>query len=68
MTGLVLPGGGARGAFQVGVLKAIAEILPRRCCNPFPIISGEAWFLMLSENVQEDWKVLNQLESLQFPK
>lgn len=40
MTGLVLPGGGARGAFQVGVLKAIAEILPRRCCNPFPIISG----------------------------
>jgi NTE family protein len=40
MLGLVLPGGGARGAFQVGVLKAIAEILPRRCCNPFPIISG----------------------------
>ena len=26
---LVLPGGGARGAFQVGVLKAIAEMLPK---------------------------------------
>ena len=39
-TGLVLPGGGARGAFQVGVLKAIAEILPDKCHNPFPIISG----------------------------
>lgn len=39
-TGLVLPGGGARGAFQAGVLKAIAELLPRNCCNPFPIISG----------------------------
>lgn len=37
---LVLPGGGARGAFQVGVLKAIAELLPRRSANPFPVISG----------------------------
>ena len=39
-TGLVLPGGGARGAFQVGVLKAVAELLPRGSNNPFPIISG----------------------------
>lgn len=39
-TALVLPGGGARGAFQVGVLKAIAELLPPRAPNPFPIISG----------------------------
>lgn len=38
--GLVLPGGGARGAYQVGVLKAIAEILPRRAPNPFHVISG----------------------------
>jgi NTE family protein len=39
-TALVLPGGGARGAFQVGVLKALAELLPERTANPFPIISG----------------------------
>jgi NTE family protein len=39
-TALVLPGGGARGAFQVGVLKAIAELLPRGSVNPFGIISG----------------------------
>ena len=39
-TALVMPGGGARGAFQAGVLTAIAEILPRGCRNPFPIISG----------------------------
>ncbi|HZD51960.1 MAG TPA: patatin-like phospholipase family protein [Woeseiaceae bacterium] len=39
-TGLVLPGGGARGAFQVGVLKAISELLPPRAANPFPVISG----------------------------
>ncbi len=38
--GLVLPGGGARCAYQVGVLKGIAELLPRRRPNPFPIISG----------------------------
>jgi NTE family protein len=39
-TALVLPGGGARGAFQVGVLKAIDEILPKNSRNPFPVISG----------------------------
>jgi NTE family protein len=37
--GLVLPGGGARAAYQVGVLKAIAEMLPQ-APNPFPIIVG----------------------------
>ena len=35
--GLVLPGGGARGAYQVGVLKAISEILPDSSKNPFPL-------------------------------
>lgn len=38
--GLVLPGGGARAAYQVGVLKAIAELLPPGAPNPFPVISG----------------------------
>ncbi len=38
--GLVLTGGGARAAYQVGVLKAIAELLPRRTHNPFPVICG----------------------------
>jgi NTE family protein len=37
---LILTGGGARAAYQVGVLKAIAEFLPRRAHNPFPIICG----------------------------
>lgn len=37
---LILTGGGARAAYQVGVLKALAEILPRRTHNPFPIICG----------------------------
>jgi NTE family protein len=46
VTGLLLTGGGARAAYQVGVLEAIAEI--RRAAgpaatgthNPFPVITG----------------------------
>jgi NTE family protein len=38
--GLILTGGGARAAYQVGVLKGIAEMLPRRSRNPFQIICG----------------------------
>ena len=38
--GLVLPGGGARCAYQVGVLKAVAELMPPRAVNPFAVISG----------------------------
>ena len=40
-TGLVLTGGGARAAYQVGVLKAISKLVFKsQCGNPFPIISG----------------------------
>ena len=38
-TGLVLTGGGARAAYQVGVLKAVCRFLPA-AHNPFHIISG----------------------------
>jgi NTE family protein len=38
--GLVLTGGGARSAYQVGVLKGIADLLRRGSACPFPIISG----------------------------
>jgi NTE family protein len=38
--GLVLTGGGARSAYQVGVLKGIAELLRRGSACPFPIITG----------------------------
>ncbi len=37
---LILSGGGARAAYQIGVLKAVAEILPANHPNPFPIICG----------------------------
>ena len=38
--GLILTGGGARAAYQVGVLKAIAEFTPRRARCPFEVICG----------------------------
>jgi NTE family protein len=38
--GLILTGGGARAAYQVGVLKALAEFLPYRARVPFKVISG----------------------------
>lgn len=37
---LVMSGGGARAAYQVGVLRAIARILPRGAPNPFSIVCG----------------------------
>jgi NTE family protein len=39
LTALILPGGGARGSYQVGVLKAIDEIVGGDS-NPFPVICG----------------------------
>ena len=38
--GLVLTGGGARSAYQVGVLRGIADLLRRGSACPFPIITG----------------------------
>ncbi|PKO60218.1 MAG: Patatin, partial [Betaproteobacteria bacterium HGW-Betaproteobacteria-19] len=37
---LVLTGGGARAAYQVGVLQAIRHIRGARPGNPFPILCG----------------------------
>lgn len=40
VTGLILSGGGARAAYQVGVLAGIADLLPHGASNPFPVIVG----------------------------
>lgn len=39
-TALILTGGGARAAYQVGVLLAIAKLSSNRKRNPFPILCG----------------------------
>jgi NTE family protein len=38
--GLVLTGGGARAAYQVGVVKAVRDVLGNPASNPFPILCG----------------------------
>lgn len=39
--GLILTGGGARAAYQVGVLRALKQMRPRDAVgNPFPVITG----------------------------
>ncbi|MBI1423683.1 MAG: patatin-like phospholipase family protein [Gammaproteobacteria bacterium] len=38
--GLIMTGGGARAAYQIGVLKAVAEMLPKGGPSPFQIICG----------------------------
>ncbi|OED38680.1 hypothetical protein AB833_18490 [Chromatiales bacterium (ex Bugula neritina AB1)] len=38
--GLILPGGGARNAYQVGVLKAVEELIPNGAQSPFPVVTG----------------------------
>ena len=38
--GLVLTGGGARAAYQVGVLKGISDLVWRGSRSPFQIVTG----------------------------
>jgi len=38
--GIVMMGGGARAAYQVGVLRAIVDMRPKNSPSPFDIISG----------------------------
>lgn len=66
--GLILTGGGARAAYQVGVLKAIAEFLPRRAHNPFPVICGISAGALnaatLAVNVQSFRKGVRYLDNI----
>lgn len=39
-TGLILSGGGARAAYQVGVLRGISQLLPHHKQSPFEIVCG----------------------------
>jgi predicted acylesterase/phospholipase RssA len=42
VTGLILPGGGARNAYPAGVLMAIGDLLPEVAENPFPVFCGSS--------------------------
>ena len=66
-TALVLSGGGARGAYQAGVLKGIAEILPEKKKSPFQIISGVSAGAINSAKLACDLDTFaNAVEKLNF--
>ena len=64
--GLVLTGGGARGAYQAGVLKALAEALPGPI--PFPVITGVSVgainAVVLAEGADDFPAAVDKLETL----
>ena len=66
--GLVLPGGGARAAYQVGVLRGIAELLPQGMPTPFPVIAGTSAgainAAMVASHAQDFGTGVTQLENL----
>ena len=67
-TALILTGGGARAAYQVGVLKAISELLPDSRRNPFPIICGTSAgainAAMLASSAEDFGAGVEQLHSI----
>lgn len=67
-TALLLPGGGARAAYQVGVLKALAQILRDKSRNPFPILCGTSAGALnavaLATQAEDFAKAVEWLESL----
>ena len=50
-TGLVLTGGGARSAYQVGVIRAVADLLLRDAPTPFHVITGTSAGAIVAANV-----------------
>lgn len=67
-TALVLSGGGARAAYQVGAFKAIAELMGTGMASPFPIICGTSAgainAAMLATHADDFDRGVGQLEAL----
>jgi len=65
---LILPGGGARAAYQVGVLKAVAEITQTQKASPFRVYSGTSAgainSTILATHAQDFRAGMQHLESL----
>ncbi|MDD4974648.1 MAG: patatin-like phospholipase family protein [Bacteriovorax sp.] len=60
---LVLNGAGARTAYQVGVIKALGEILPQKTC-PFPVICGTSAGSINASFISshaDEWKISTEM-------
>ena len=58
---LILSGGGARAAYQVGVLKALAQLYPEGASNPFPIICGTSAGAIYGKDFQRAVTLLTRI-------
>ncbi len=66
-TGLILSGGGSRAAYQIGVLRAIAEVLPKHQPNPFHVIAGtSAGALNAASLASHAWRFSTAVRSLEY--
>lgn len=66
-TGLILSGGGSRAAYQVGVLRAIANVLPKHHPNPFDVIAGtSAGALNAASLASHAWRFSTAIRSLEY--
>ncbi len=67
-TALILSGGGARAAYQVGVLSAIGKMMPKHSSIPFPIICGTSAgalnAAMLAANADNFTRAISKLSYL----
>ena len=65
-TGLILSGGGSRAAYQIGVLRAVAQLLPKDSPNPFHVISGtSAGALNAASLASHAWRFRTAVRSLE---
>ncbi|MEQ8313882.1 MAG: patatin-like phospholipase family protein [Gammaproteobacteria bacterium] len=66
-TGLLLSGGGSRAAYQIGVLRAIAQLLPKESPNPFHVIAGtSAGALNAVSLASHAWRFRTAVRSLEY--
>lgn len=66
-TGLILSGGGSRAAYQIGVLRAIANVLPKHHPNPFNVIAGtSAGALNAASLASHAWRFSTAVRSLEY--
>jgi len=67
-TALILSGGGARAAYQVGVLSAIGKMMPKHSSIPFPILCGTSAgalnAAMLAANADNFTRAISKLSYL----
>jgi len=67
-TALILSGGGARAAYQVGVLSAIGKMMPKHSSIPFPILCGTSAgalnAAMLASNADNFTRAISKLAYL----